>query len=223
MISFTLWEFLTTFLVYANADLARMTVFSSQLDTEKILSTLFASNARVVILRIFLIDPLRAYYQRQLEQATGLAIRAVQRELERLVSIGLLFRHVEGNRTYHQVDMDFPLYPELREIILKAGSDFDRLRSRLAVNPAIRLAFLNAGASRVLVVLKAGQSGQVEAPPYTVEVVASATFVAWLGEKNAALQPFLVDGVDLLGRRDDVIWRRIEASGYSVTKGDGIP
>jgi hypothetical protein len=201
-----------------------MTVLISQIDTEKVLSTLFASNARVAILRIFMLDPLRAYYQRQLEQATGLAIRAVQRELERLVSIGLLFRHAEGNRTYHQVDMDFPLFPELHNLILKTSSEFDRLRGRLAMNPAVRLAFLSPSEGRLLVVTKPGQTlTALEAAPYAVEAIGSDTFLVWLGEKNEALHPFLVEGMDMLGRREDVIWRRIEANGYSVTKGEGIP
>ena len=157
-----------------------MTVLSSQLDTEKTLSTLFASNARVALLRIFMLDPLRAYYQRQLEQATGLAIRAIQRELDRLVGIGLLFRHVEGNRTYHQVDVDFPLYPELRNVFLKASSDFDALRSRLAVDPAVRLAFVNEAQSRLLVVEKSGQTVNFEAPaPFTAEVVTNEKFLDW--------------------------------------------
>lgn len=201
-----------------------MTVISSQIDAEKTLSTLFASSARVAILRVFMLDPMRAYYQRQLEQATGLAIRAIQRELERLVGIGLLFRHVEGNRAYHQVDVDFPLFPDLRNIILKMSTDRDALRSQLAMNPAVRLAFLNTAQSSLLVVSKPGQTAAVEAPgAYTVEVASSETFLAWLGAKDEALQPYLGDGIDMLGRRDDVIWRHIEANGYSVTKGEGIP
>ena len=200
-----------------------MTTIYSHQDTNKVLATLFASSARVSILRVFMLDPYRSYYQRQLEQATGLAIRAVQRELDRLVSIGLLFRHAEGNRTYHQVDTDFPFFSDLRNIILKASSAYDVLRSRLAMEPGVRLAFLNEAESRVMVVAKAGQHPSVEAAPYAVEALDSETFLRWLGEKKETLQPFLVEGVDLLGRRDDVIWRRIEANGYSVLKGDGIP
>jgi hypothetical protein len=134
-----------------------------------------------------------------------------------------LFRHAEGNRTYHQVDTDFPFFSDLRNIILKASSAYDVLRSRLAMEPGVRLAFLNEAESRVMVVAKAGQHPSVEAAPYAVEAVDSETFLRWLGEKKETLRPFLVEGVDLLGRRDDVIWRRIEANGYSVLKGDGIP
>ena len=60
-----------------------MTKLSSPYRSENLLTVLFTSMARVSVLRIFLIDPQRAYYQRQLEAATGLAIRAVQRELEK--------------------------------------------------------------------------------------------------------------------------------------------
>lgn len=201
-----------------------MTTVYSQLDAEQVLSTLFASSARVSILRVFMLDPYRPYYQRQLEQATGLAIRAVQRELDRLAGVGLLFRHAEGNRTYHQVDTDFPLFMELRNLVLKAGSALDGLRSRLAMDPAVRLAFWHEASGRVLVVARPGQRlEEVAAAGFAVETTDSETFVRWLSEKHDALRPFLVEGVDILGRRDDVIWRRIEASGYTVQKGEGIP
>ena len=171
-----------------------------------------------------MLDPVRAYYQRQLEQATGLAIRAIQRELERLVSIGLLFRHVEGNRTYHQVDMDFPLFPELRNIILKTSDTRDVLRSRLAMDPAVRLAFLHADGDRVLVVTRKGPAPSVALPDgVTLEMASSDTFLQWVQDRDGGLEPYLVSGVDLLGRRDDVIWRRIEGHGYHVDKGEGIP
>lgn len=201
-----------------------MTTIYSHPDTDKVLSTLFASSARVSILRVFMLDPYRAYYQRQLEQATGLAIRAVQRELDRLASIGLLFRHAEGNRTYHQVDTDFPFFAELRSLVLKAGKPLDLLRSRLAMDPAVRLAFWHEASGRVLVVARPGQRPEaLEAEGFTVEGMESEAFVRWLNEKHESLRPFLVEGVDILGRRDDVIWRRIEASGYTVQKGEGIP
>ena len=171
-----------------------------------------------------MLDPFRAYYQRQLEQSTGLAIRAVQRELERLVSIGLLFRHVEGNRCYHQVDMDFPLFPELRNIILKTSGAREVMRSRLAMDPAVRLAFMDGDERQVLVVTRKGMSPSVTLPePLSLELVSSETFLKWVQGRDAALDTYLHRGIDLLGRRDDIIWRRIEGHGYHVEKGEGIP
>jgi len=200
------------------------TTIVSQREASETLSALFASGARVSLLRVFLLDPGRAYYQRQLEQATGLAIRAIQRELERLVSIGLLFRHVEGNRTYHQVDMDFPLFPELRNIILKTSGDRDVLRSRLAMDPAVRLAFMHRDGAQVLAVTRKGAAPSATLPdPVSLELVSGETFLTWVQDRNPALEPYLISGIDLLGRREDVIWRRIESHGYQVKKGEGIP
>ena len=48
------------------------------------LEVLFSSTARVQILRLFLLNRAK-FYQREIERQTGQPIRAVQREVERLV------------------------------------------------------------------------------------------------------------------------------------------
>ena len=199
-----------------------LTAKSVQKNPAKALAALFSSGARVALLKVFMLDPLRAYYQRQLEVATGLAIRAIQRELTRLSEVGLLFRREEGNRTYYQVDMQFPLYPELRGMILKAVSPVERLRGLLAMDEAVRLAFMLG--DRVLLVAYGQSRPSVVAPSgVTMETMAGEAFLQALQDEPATVAPFLTDGTDLLGRRDDVIWRRLEAMGYSVQKERGIP
>lgn len=171
-----------------------------------------------------MLDPYRAYYQRQIEAATGQPLRAIQRELDRLTSVGLLYRRAEGNRTYHQVDMQFPLFPELQSMVLKTAEPEDRLRGLLACDEAVRQAFLCGSEARVLVVTLGGSRPAVAVPgPFSIEVISTEDFHRALVENRASLEPFLVRGVDLLGRRDDVIWRRIEAAGYAVEKKKGVP
>ncbi len=180
--------------------------------------------ARVVVLRLFMLDPLRAYYQRQIEAATGLPIRAVQRELDRLASSGLLYRRSEGNRMYYQVDMQFALFPELRGLVLKTASDEERLRGLLALDESVRLAFLNGEEKKVLVVTTSGRPSSVSAPAgYVMEVLSVDEFARQAADRSASLETYLARGVDLLGRREDVIWRRIEAAGYLVRKEQGVP
>ncbi len=43
----------------------------------------------------------------------------IQRELSKLEKIGLLKSHKEGYSKVYQTNTDFPIYPELREIVLK--------------------------------------------------------------------------------------------------------
>ena len=201
-----------------------MTIILSQNMRNKALLAIFASEARVAVLRVFMLDPLRAYYQRQIEAATGLAIRAVQRELERLSAIAMLYRREEGNRTYYQVDIQYPLFAELRGIILKMSGPADRLRGQLALEDSVCLAFLNESENRVLIVTAGGKRPSLAEPgAFALEVMSSEEFTRLLSSGAGPLEPFLAHGVDLLGRREDVIWRRIEAAGYAVKKGRGVP
>ena len=86
------------------------------------LEVLFSSAVRVQILRLFLPNPVQSFYQRQIERRTGQPIRAVQREVARLVEIGLLLRSTEGNRVFYRVNLDFPLLAELTDLVQKATS-----------------------------------------------------------------------------------------------------
>jgi hypothetical protein len=187
------------------------------------LIALFASQARLAVLRVFMLDPTRPYYQRQIETATDLPIRAVQRELERLSSIELLYRRPEGNRTYYQVDTQFPLFPELRSMILKTATAGHRARGMLAMDESVRQAFLDEHHSRVLIVTGDGDACTPPDLPFSFDVMTSQQFSDAVAARSVALTPFLEKGADLLGRRDDVIWRRIDAAGYNVAKLEGVP
>jgi DNA-binding transcriptional ArsR family regulator len=201
-----------------------MTTLISQNRSSEILAQLFASKARGAVLRVFMLDPMRAYYQRQLEAATGLPIRAVQRELERLTAMGLLYRRIEGNRSYYQADPEFALFPELRGMILKTSVPIEVLRGTLALEHAVRLLFLGAAEDQVLAVYRSDEAPALSLAG-TMEVVwmSVSSFMEALSGSGETLKPFLEHGVDLFGRREDVIWRHIEAAGYIVAKGDGIP
>lgn len=172
-----------------------------------------------------MLDPMREYYQRQLETATALPIRAVQRELERLTEAGLLYRRLEGNRTYYRVDTQFLLFPELRGMVLKSVEPVERLRGLLAMEETVRLLFHNAAEDRVLLVTAGGvQPGALDVPwPFGVDLISVEEFLRLLAERRGELDAYLVRGVDLLGRREDLLWRRIEAAGYAVEKGTGVP
>jgi len=187
------------------------------------LATLFTSAARAHVLKLFMLDPRRAYYQRQIEAATGLPIRAVQRELERLSALGLLYRRSEGNRAYYQVDMLFPLFPELRSLVLKTCSRVERIRGILSMDESVRLAFLNADRDRALIVTGGGVRPNLRGlERIQTEIMTLDEFTSALADPSEDLQTILNAGEDLLGRREDVAWRRIESAGFDVRKGKGV-
>lgn len=93
------------------------------------MAKLFGSNARVKILKLFLLNSNASYYIRQVARRLNLQLNAVRRELENLETIGLLTSHVgnddefEGGRSdrkFYQANRDFVLFNETKELISKS-------------------------------------------------------------------------------------------------------
>ncbi len=101
------------------------------------LEVLFSSAARVEILNLFLLNPDRQFYQREIERETGQPIRAVQREVKRLQEIDLLVRSTEGNRVFYRLNAQFPLLVELTRLFqAAAGVEGERaVSARPALTP----------------------------------------------------------------------------------------
>ena len=203
---------------------SKLTTNGSGKEQHGSLSLLFASSARAAALRALLLDPHPSYYQRQLETATGMPLRAVQREVDRFTKAGLLFKRVEGNRAYYQVNMEHPLFPELRALVMKTAPPALRLRGAAALDPAVRLCILSESRDRALVVSRGGRRPALESPGIVLDVMSSEAFLQALAEGGGApVETYLREGSDLLGRRDDVLWRHIEAAGHEVRKEPGVP
>ena len=95
------------------------------------LQEIFSSQARVAILGLFLLNPSDRFYMREVATRSGQPIRAVQRELGRLETVGLLSHTMDGNRKYYQVNKNCPIFPELKAIFLKTFALGDTLRQHL--------------------------------------------------------------------------------------------
>ncbi len=85
------------------------------------LEALFSSRVRVKLLELFLTSPTKRYHSRELARLTGEHQNAIWRELQRLEEVGLLRSEAKGNRKEYIISRQFPLYPELRRLILKAS------------------------------------------------------------------------------------------------------
>ena len=83
------------------------------------LTDLFSSQARVDILKLFLLEPEKRFYQREIGLLSGQRIMAVQREVSKLLEIGLLKEEKEGNRKYYIIDGTSPIIKDLKSIFQK--------------------------------------------------------------------------------------------------------
>jgi predicted nucleotidyltransferase len=106
------------------------------------LELLFSSTARVKVLALLLLNPETSFYQREISALTDLPIRAVQREVERLQTLGLLTSFTRGNQVHYQVNRDFFLFPELKGIFLKTVGLTALLGDALREAKNVALAFI---------------------------------------------------------------------------------
>lgn len=83
------------------------------------LERLFSSQARIAVLRLFLLNPDERFYVREVAMRSGQPRRGVQRELANLEALRLLEHTIDGNRKYYRVNKDCPIFPELKSLFLK--------------------------------------------------------------------------------------------------------
>lgn len=109
---------------------------------------MFASDTLVALLRVLLLRPEAAFYQRELADAAGTGLFAVQRELARLERAGLVVRTPRGNRIYYTADRRHPAFEDLKRVVVKTVGLGDALRAALAaLTGRVRAAFLYGSAA----------------------------------------------------------------------------
>lgn len=87
-------------------------------------------------------QPDRSFYGNELLRLTGTGKGALQRELGKLVSSGLITMTAIGNQNHYQANRQAPIFEELRGIVLKTFGLADVLREALQpLGSRIRVAF----------------------------------------------------------------------------------
>lgn len=112
---------------------------------------LFGSKTRVKLLSLFLNNPDRAYYVREITRKIDEQINSVRRELSNLLSIGIIRSDSNNNRLYYEVNQKYEYYPELRRIFmdlpiknkeLTETKEEDQIAKKLRTTGTVQLAFL---------------------------------------------------------------------------------
>jgi predicted nucleotidyltransferase len=106
------------------------------------LEQLIPSKTRVSLLTLFLLNPGKEYYIREIERLTGEKYYAVHNELSNLESIGLLNRTCKGKQVYYSVNQDFLLYRELQQIVLKTEGVSSAIREQVQTLQGISCMFI---------------------------------------------------------------------------------
>lgn len=80
------------------------------------IDALFGSKTRVKLLGLFMNNPDRSFYVREITRNIGEQINSVRRELANLVRIGIVTDRSVDNKLYYQADKNFKYYHALREM-----------------------------------------------------------------------------------------------------------
>ncbi len=112
------------------------------------MNSLFGSKSRVKILTLFLLNPGKRFYVREVERLTGENINSISRELKNLEAIGLLKSERSGNLRYYGVNKDMSIYPELRDIFLKTQGLAEILGDGISALVGVSAAFIYGSYAR---------------------------------------------------------------------------
>jgi len=100
------------------------------------------------LLKLFLTNPERHFYTREISKITGEPLNAVRRELGYLEKAGLIKSRKEGTLKYYSVIKEFPFYTELKKIIYGTVALGDYLKDRFKDSELIELAFIYGSVAR---------------------------------------------------------------------------
>ncbi len=77
---------------------------------------LFGSKTRVKLLKLFMSNPNRSFYVREITRKIEEQINSVRRELANLLSLGVITSDSTDNKLYYEVNQSWEHYPALREL-----------------------------------------------------------------------------------------------------------
>jgi len=106
------------------------------------LAEILSSKVRAEIFRLLFSSDNAALHMREIERKSGFTIGTVQRELNKLVKLDLIYKTKDGNRTYYRANIENPIYQDIRNIVQKTVGSVFLLKEALSQSTAIEFAFI---------------------------------------------------------------------------------
>lgn len=85
------------------------------------IDALFGSKTRVKLLHLFLNNPGRAFYVREITRKIDEQINSVRRELANMLSIGIIKSETSNNRLYYEINQEYTHFEPLHKIFADSG------------------------------------------------------------------------------------------------------
>ncbi len=108
----------------------RKAAAAGQAESSSLADALFTTTQQRVLALLFG-QPARSFFATELIELTGSGSGAVQRELKRLTSSGLIMVTPIGKQKHYQANPDSPVFAELRGLVLKTVALVEPIRQAL--------------------------------------------------------------------------------------------
>ena len=104
-------------------------------------------NTRRKLLILFFSNPDDSYHLREIIRTLDCGKGAVERELVKLVSIGLIRTYRKGNLSIYCADRSSPIFPEIYSLVMKTEGIADTVRAALELIEGVEIAFIFGSAA----------------------------------------------------------------------------
>ena len=111
---------------------------------EIMIESLYISKSRIRqdLLGLFFTNLSQKYYLRELQRILGYSAGSIRRELLKFQKDDLFITQRTGNLLYYRINVDHPLFSELKSIVCKTVGVEARLRKALFSVPGVKIAFI---------------------------------------------------------------------------------
>jgi uncharacterized protein len=123
-------------------------LYGISIHTMSLLSEILSSNIRAEIFRNLFGVSQQSLHLREIERRTGFAVGTVQQEIKKLKRLDIITQIKDGNRVYYKANTDHPLYPDIRNLVLKTNGLADLLKDVLSAETKIKIAFVFGSVAR---------------------------------------------------------------------------
>lgn len=147
------------------------------------IDALFGSKTRVKLLHLFLSNPGRAFYVREITRKIDEQINSVRRELANMLSVGIIKSENSDNKLYYEVNQEYVHYEPLRQIFVSAPQESKvvdeaeassnwgtRLKTLGDVRVAVLAGSLVHGSTSEVDILLAGSINKTQAKKFAKEL-----------------------------------------------------
>lgn len=95
------------------------------------LAKILSSRTRAEIFRLLFTGAEKELHVREIQRRSGLNDSTIRQELRKLVWLDLIQGRKDSNRIYYRAKKEHPLYPEIRNLVLKTSGLLDILKVSL--------------------------------------------------------------------------------------------